>query len=122
MFVKILENEIWKFGGNLPLATLAVKGLITRTLEKQAPDLNAVKFFKSSRKASCRNNPAAALYRETDLSNGYVSNLVSRLEASRGTSGEYRVPWERGFYVETVVFLAECFLAYKEMVYLRFLM
>ena len=57
-----------------------------------------------------------------DLSNGYVSNLVSRLEASRGTSGEYRVPWERGFYVQTVVFLAEFFLAYKEMVYVRFLM
>ena len=27
-FVQILENEIWKFGGNLPLATLALKGLI----------------------------------------------------------------------------------------------
>ena len=32
-------DEIWKFGGNLPLATLAVKGLITGALEKRTPDL-----------------------------------------------------------------------------------
>ena len=48
--------------------------------------------------------------------------LVSRLEASRGTSEEYRVPWQRGSYVKTVVFLAEFFLAYKGMVCVRFLM
>ena len=66
--------------------------------------------------------PGRSVEPRPDLSNGYVSNLVSRLEASRGTSGVYRVPWERGFYVETVVFLAEFFLPYKEMVYVRFLM
>ena len=30
LFVKILGNEIWKFGRNLPLVTFAVKGLSTK--------------------------------------------------------------------------------------------
>ena len=77
-------------------------------MEKQAPDLT------QSNSSSRPGKLHAEITRP--------HNLVSRLEASRGTSGEYRVPWERGFYVETVVFLAEFLLAYKEMVYVRFLM